>query len=186
MFRFDPEKHEYFLADRRLESVTEIIAGAGLIDSRHFSEESRIRGTYVHRATEMVDKGTLDWTVLDSMLLPYCTAYQKFVEDLRPEIIHSEMPNYHPDYLYAGTLDRVVIFGKCAAVLDIKTGAPNPAVDLQLAAYRAMARPGVGKSFALYLRGDSTYRLVESKDHRRNLTTFLAALTVVRWKKEAA
>jgi len=73
-------------------------------------------------------------------------------------------------------------------LIDIKTGQPHPAVDIQVAAYRELVWAAEGIECAgckvLYLRDDGTYRLVESKNHRRNLNVFLAALTIIRWKKE--
>lgn len=189
-FRFDPEKHEYFLGDCRLESVTEVIAGAGMVDSRHFSEESRTRGTYVHAATEMIDRGTLDWSDLDPVLAPYCRAYQSFIEDKRPEILLSEKPLYHAQHLFAGTLDRLVKMDGAISLIDIKSGVPSPATAIQVAAYRELVKVNEDivptKCFSLHLRNDGAYRLIECGDHRRNFNVFLAALTIVRWKKEGA
>jgi hypothetical protein len=187
-FRFNEADHSYFLGDRRLESVTEILGDAGMIDRSWFTEEARTRGTYVHQATEGIDKGTLDWNALDPILLPYCRAYEKFVADARPEIILSEKPMYHATHLYAGKPDRIQKVNGITGAWDIKSGSPVPATGLQLAAYRELVKVNedivCSKCFGLYLQDDGNYRVHEYPNHQRNLNTFLAALTTVRWRKE--
>ena len=191
-FRFDPENHEYFLDDRRLDGVTETLGGAGLIDSRFFTEEARTRGQYVHRATEFIDAGTLDWSTLDPVLVPYCEAYQKFIEDTRPGIVLSEKPLYHPSQLWAGTMDRVLSLGGRTVVLDIKSGALQPANWVQVAAYRELVVENekivITQGAILCLQDDGKYRLhtCNRADLKANLNIFMAALTVVRWKGEHA
>lgn len=192
MFRFVEETHEYFLADRRLDGVTETLAGAGMIDSRFFTEESRTRGQYVHRASEFIDAGTLDWSTLDPVLVPYCEAYQKFIEDARPEIILSEKASYHPQYLYAGRLDRILKIHDKLAVVDFSTGDPLPAKDIQVAAYWQLAlineKISAPCGHTLWLRNDATYRLsapIGVMEMKRNFNLFLAALAICRWKQEA-
>jgi hypothetical protein len=140
----------------------------------------------------MVDKGSLDWDALDPVLLPYCEAYQSFIEDCRPEILISEKPLYHAQRLYAGTPDRVVKMNDRMVIVDVKTGALNPANWLQVAAYRELVHVNEDISATqgaiLCLQDDGKYRLKTSnlKDMKRDYQIFLAALTVVRWKKENA
>lgn len=189
-FRFLPDTHEYFLGDRRLESVTEILEQSGIADYRFSNGEAMLRGTYVHTATEMIDRGTLDWSDLDPVLAPYCKAYQAFIEDKRPEIILSEKPLYHAAHLYAGKLDRVIRMDGATCLIDVKTGVPNRATAIQVAAYRELVRVNrdvtLKKCFSLHLRDDGTYRLNPVENLRQNYSIFLAALTVERYKKEAA
>ena len=146
-----------------------------------------MRGTYVHRATEMIDRGTLDWPALDSMLLPYCQAYQQFIEDKRPEIILSEKPMYHAQHLFAGTPDRVVKMDYGICLLDLKSGAPTRATAIQLAAYRELVRINedivCAACFAVRLRKDGAYRLERIENIRNAYHIFLAALTVERYKE---
>lgn len=168
--------------------VTEILAEAGMVDYRFSNEDAKTRGTYVHTATEMIDRHTLDWETLDDTLRPYCVAYLNFLRDTGyPAVVLSEKRMDHPQYQYTGQVDRIFNFGNSLALVDLKTGSPHPAVDLQVAAYRELVKECEGLNAApkvLYLHDDETYRLVESKDYRRNFNIFLAALSVVRWKKE--
>lgn len=195
---FDPDTHTYAYDGAQVPSVTQILSGVGMVDSRFFTEEARTRGTYVHRATEFIDSGSLDWESLDPVLLPYCQAYMRFVEDVRPEILLSERPLYHPDFKYAGTLDRLMKFNGSVAIVDFSTGDPIPAKEIQVSAYRELVWANrftdignhlASKAFTLWLRNDGTYRLsnpIDIKTMIRNFNIFLAALTVARWKKEAA
>lgn len=189
-FRFIEDTHEYFLGDRKLESVTEILSSSGIADYRWSNEEAMTRGRYVHTATEMIDRGTLDWGILDDTLRPYCEAYQRFIEDKRPEILLSEEPMYHAQHLYGGTLDRIIVMDGMTALVDLKTGVPNRATAIQVAAYRELVRVNrdtvLTKCFSLHLRDDGAYRLSIIDNLRQNFQIFLAALTVERFKKEAA
>ncbi len=189
-FSFDPESHTYTLDGRTLLSVTSVLKETGMLVYPQSAMEAMLRGKYVHAATEMIDRGTLDWEILDDTLRPYCEAYQRFIEDKRPEILLSEKPLYHATYLFAGTPDRVVTMDGATCLIDAKTGVPHPATAIQLAAYREMVRVSedisCSKCFSLHLRDDGTYRLNEIGDMKRNYNLFLAALTVERWKKEAA
>lgn len=187
-FRFVEESHEYFLGDRKLPSVTQVLKEAGLLYYPASSSYHMERGSFVHRATEWIDRGTLDWDSLDDTLRPYCEAYAKFCRDVNPEPILSERPLYHAQFLFAGTLDRVVKMNGFTSLIDIKTGSPHPATALQVSAYAELARVNEDihflKCFSLHLRDDGSYRLDEIPDARRNLQIFLAALSVVRWKEE--
>ena len=187
-FRFLEETHEYFLADTPIRSVTQVLADVGMVDYRFGNENAALRGTYVHRATEMIDKGTLDWEGLDDILRPYCEAYRKWKEEAHPEIILSEKPMYHAKYLYAGTLDRVIRLNGSLVLIDIKTGVPSAATSVQVAAYIELARVNedmhIFKGYVLHLRDDGTYRVNEVKDLKKQFQIFLAALTVARWRRE--
>ena len=187
-FSFDPESHTYTLDGRTLLSVTSILKEAGMLVYPSGMQDAMMRGRYVHSATEMIDRGTLDWELLDDTLLPYCTAYQKFLLDKNPEILLSEKPMYHAGHLFAGTPDRIILMDGITSLIDLKSGTPHPATALQLAAYKEMIRVSedihCAKCFSLHLRDDGTYRLDEMKNLKTNYNLFLAALAVVRWKKE--
>lgn len=189
IFRFVEETHEYFLGDRPIPSVTQVLQGAGLLNYPASLADAKLRGTYVHRATEMIDRGTLDWETLDPILRPYCEAYASFCSAMNmEEILISEKPMYHSSFHFAGTPDRVATINGVRAVIDIKSGSPHPATALQVAAYRELVRDHEAipflKGFSLHLRDDCTFRLDEIADLNRNYQIFLAALSVVRWKEE--
>ena len=102
------------------------------------------RGKLVHAATVLIDQGVLDWEALDSRLIPFCRAYQTFIEMSHPVIEASELIVVATDFSYGGRLDRVLrLPGRDRLlVTDIKTGAgKEPRYQLQLAAY-ALALAG--------------------------------------------
>lgn len=189
-FEFRESDHSYWLGAQRLESVTEILSKSGIADYSWSSEEAMTRGKYVHSATEMIDRGTLDWDALDTALLPYCKAYQAFIEDKRPEILLSEKPMYHPQWLYAGKPDRVMRMDDCIILPDLKSGAPNRATAVQVSSYRELVSVSEGincrKLFSLHLKDSGKYQLSEPislMEAKQYFQIFLAALTVERYKK---
>jgi len=195
-FRFVESDHSYWLGERRLPSVTGILEDTGLANYKWSTDYHKERGGFVHKATELIDRGTLDWSSLDPVLVPYCEAYAKFCSSVNMEtLIISEKPLYHPQHLYAGTPDRLVTMNSLTTLIDIKSGATHPATALQVAGYWDLVRVNlkihISKAFVLYLRDDGTFRLTEVKDLRRNLQVFLTALSLVRgsliveqWKEE--
>jgi len=97
-----------------------------------------MRGKFVHSATVMIDNGNLDWEALDSRLIPFCRAYQSFIEMAHPVVEASELIVVAPDYTYGGRLDRVFCLpGRGRPIVtDIKVGSgKEERYWLQIAAY---------------------------------------------------
>lgn len=179
---FDPETHEYRVAGRRVLSVTQILHRAGLASSDWYSEDAARRGTEVHRLLENFDRGLSGTLLIDGPYQGYLAAYGRFIEESGIEYSEIEQPEYSDTYGFAGTPDRTARFGHRIAVLDIKTGGAQPWHALQTAAYALLVGNWMER-FALYLRTDGTYRLVEHGDDT-DYDVFLAALTVVNWRRQ--
>jgi len=188
--RFIAEGHEYWLGDRRLPSVSEIIAP--LVDYSMVPEDrlafARDRGTAVHRATELWDRGTLDEDSIDAEhVLPYLNAWKAFLREQAVAIERSEEPLASPLLSYAGTPDRVVKMthkGRRASVLlDIKTVAEiKPVVGVQLGGYELLLRENkieVSARVAVQLRRDGSYRL---HTFGSEVSTFLSLLNIRNWR----
>jgi len=152
-------------------------------------ELARQRGTAVHRALELLDGGGdgsgLDMGTVDPMLLPYITAYQRFLSDTGFVPLLIEAPVRSLIFGFVGTLDRQGPLNGKPAVVDLKTGMPSQLHALQNAAYeRALAEQvkarSAGKRFALYLKNDGTYRLNQHKDPD-DFKRFLSCLTLYHW-----
>ncbi len=79
---FREEDHQYFWGKDEVPSVTQILAGAGLVDFSHVNEETLKQaadfGTNVHNMTALYDRGELDVFGLDAPLVPYLEAWRKF------------------------------------------------------------------------------------------------------------
>lgn len=60
-FRFSASEHKYFIHNREVRHVTELLSLEGLIQGEEwFDEESRERGQAVHDLTARFDLGALD------------------------------------------------------------------------------------------------------------------------------
>ena len=104
---FKEDSHEYWLGDKKLPSVTEILKDVGVIDDRFYTPESAARGKLIHKALELMDRGSLNWGNLDPQFYPYLEAWQSFKKDYDiTEFETIESPQYHKFYLLAGTPDR--------------------------------------------------------------------------------
>ena len=105
---FDDETHTFTVNGKPLPSVTQVLRHEGIIpDMRFVTEYGLLRGQYVHRATELFDLGTLDEDTIDGEIRPYLDCYKAFLGDYQGKILHIERRLYHPQWLYAGIVDRV-------------------------------------------------------------------------------
>lgn len=191
MFRFDEERHLYTLDGVALDSVTQILDTLGFIDKTFYTTWGRDRGSYVHQAAHLYDRGELDEEALDPQLVPFLEAWKKFLKDSCFRVLDSEIPTYHPLLLYAGTPDKVGFFDVAPAkdilsVIDIKTGRPEPWAAIQTAAYAELVKNNFKiikvNRYVVELRDDATYKLTEYKD-RQDAAIWLAAVAVHNWKK---
>jgi hypothetical protein len=118
--------------------------------------------------------------------VPYVFAYAKFRQNYRFDPHFIEERVYHPEQLYAGTLDRIGVIKGCTAVLDIKTSAQlHPMTGLQLAAYKEAwnhhhPEHRVTHRYALRLAADGDYELKEYAD-RCDYEVFKACQSVTQW-----
>jgi hypothetical protein len=181
MIHFDPTTHTYTVNGEVYPSVTQIIQGAGLIDTTWFTDYGRDRGTMVHRVIQYHLAGELDETSIDPVLWPYFVAFRKFEAESGLDVEASELQLANSTYRFAGTLDLKGLLHHRQVIIDIKTGANNPATGIQLAGYEFL----VGEKclrYALQLSDDETYKLHPFTD-RTDRDVFLAALTLYRWKQ---
>ena len=197
LLAFDVAKHEYRLHapdtpaswGRVLPSVTQVIQAAGLVDGEEwFTEESRIRGRYVHKAVLYDETVGLDESSIDPALRGYIDAYRKFKRDvtLGPcDLI--ETPLADPVLGFAGTPDQVRTVDGRTALLDLKSGFRSAAHSLQTAAYVHLIGLHNGAwaalpRFVVYLAADGRYQIEENRD-RRDWKVFTAALTLMQYRE---
>lgn len=170
-----------------LPSVTEILKGAGLIDDRFFTEESRQRGTYVHEACELLDKGTLDFSSLVPEWSGYVTSYALLVDAMRAAgkwqgKVWIETPMKDPCGVYAGCQDRIFETGPPKAVWDLKTGAPLAWHKWQLAAYvNMLPKPLQWERYGIHLHKNGRMATVvpyPKADYWADMAMFQSALNI--------
>ena len=180
MVNFTEEGHVYEVQGQRVPSVTQLLTDMGLVKPYLGDSWYGLRGTAVHRATELMDAGTLDPSSVDPAIAGFLDAYAKFRAETNMEWEHTEKRIYHSVYRFAGCVDRAV------PVVDIKSGAT--ACELQLSAYQLLLRdagidPG-RTGYFLYLKEDGSFRLAPYKFNRRDDGIFLAAVSLWWYRKE--
>ena len=140
MITFDKETHTYWDENGiNYPSVTKVLEEMGFVDSTWFDEDSRVLGTYVHKAVELYNKGELLEEDLDEQLAPYLDAWRRFKKNSDIVILNSELQVHSDIFRYAGTLDIECTINGKEAIIDLKSGMVAPVTALQLAAY-VMAR----------------------------------------------
>jgi hypothetical protein len=76
------------------------------------------------------DKG-----VTEDEVMAHYRQYERFLAEVKPNILAKEVTVCHTEHLYAGTLDMVVEIDGKTCIGDIKTGSAYPTTALQLTAY---------------------------------------------------
>lgn len=190
VLQFDETNHRYSIDGRELVSVTQALTVAGLIDTRWFTEESALRGSYVHAAIQLFHEGDLAEDSLDPALMPYFTAYRRFLDETGFQVDACEERVCDEALGCAGTLDlrgrlpRPALKYPGIDLIDVKTGHLPTWVGYQTAGYARMLPRGVSATrwrWCLNLQPDGTYRL-EPVLKPTDETVFLAALTVAQAK----
>ncbi|MHB0965551.1 MAG: hypothetical protein ACYC36_03765 [Bellilinea sp.] len=196
MLEFNEERHEYRWNGVIVPSVTQILKP--LTDFSRISpailEHARQQGVAIHKMVELELAGDLDISSLPEWMLPYYTAWGKFVAETGFECVASEQQVYHNKLGYAGTVDLVGAMRGAGglALLDIKRSLSAGAViGLQLSGYAqawdSQDIPGrahvIKHRYALQLIQNGTYKLEPFNDPSDS-SAFLACLTMHRWREK--
>ena len=190
MTKLDKKTHTYTDEKGPLSGVTSLLGDAGLIDYSFIPERLREhyldRGRKVHDATHMLDEDDLIYERLDPVIKPYVDRYIEFKEFMgsRYKIVEIETIVTHPLQRYAGKRDRLCVIDDELSTLDIKTGALQPWVALQLEGYaQAHNINNVEKATGRYalslLKG--AYKLQKYTD-AGDAAVWLAVVALARWK----
>jgi hypothetical protein len=164
---FEEESHIYTLQGEVLPCVSDLcrfLHREIYKDAPSWAMEAAAeRGTAVHEAAQQLDStGTAD---IPDEYAPYLQAYAAFLREHDVEWMLIEQPLYHPQYLYAGTIDRYGIVDGFHTLVDLKTTYTiyKPLCCAQLNLYRLMliirGYP-VQRLAILHLKKDGTYRFV--------------------------
>ncbi len=130
-------------------------------------EDAAIRGDAVHACAQQLD--TCGTATISGDYAPYLKAYELFLLEHTVKWAMVEMPLYHPQELYAGTIDRYGFLDGFYTLLDIKTTYTvyKPLCRAQLNLYRLMLIAKglpVDKMYILHLKKDGTYKLIRFKE----------------------
>lgn len=161
---FFDDRHEYQVGGEIIPSVSEILR---FITRELYSTVSQYtldnaadRGKRVHAATENLDRyGEVQ---IDADIQPYIEAYVKWRKDYDPQWSRIEYACYHPDLMYAGTLDRYGTIQGEQYIVDIKTTSKlhTNRETAQLNGYKMLAEANalkVDKLAILQLKKDGKY-----------------------------
>jgi len=190
--RYFDATHTYTVGDRAIAHVTGVLKAAGVINDYWFTEIGRQRGSAVHMAAALLDQGRLDGSSVDPRIRGYLEGYLDFKARYRPDWTHVEEIVYSPTYNYAGRVDRAGYLNGTDRlwVVDLKTGAPQRWVRLQLVAYAQALREETGEHYArasLELKADGRFTLTpydnEPHRYRYDLAAFTGAMALLRWLK---
>ncbi|MDA2936854.1 hypothetical protein MYX75_01140 [Acidobacteria bacterium AH-259-A15] len=191
---YDPQSHTYRLEGIKIPSVTEIMQSAGLIDTTWFDEESRWRGSVVHRACQLEDENDLDESTVPDEVKGYLEAWRKFKAETGIQAFTLiEEPLFSRNY--AGMPDRLWEWRQPRRfvpryvdhmIIDIKTGSVQRWVGVQLSAYGNLVSPNNPiKRLAVRISKDGKYNVKEFPifERRTDFQIFLSALAIHNWKR---
>ena len=91
------------------------------------------RGSFVHKATELYDRGELDFDSLDDALRPYLDGWIQFRQDYGFVPTEIEKSYISEAYNFGCRVDRIGLYRGEPALVEIKSGTMLPSVRIQLA-----------------------------------------------------
>ncbi len=185
-FEFEEATHEYKSDGRIIPSVTQILQGCGIVNYSGIPtdvlERKAAIGKAVHLACEYYDAGILEG--VPNLYAPYVEAYKRASTDLswRWDCIEHRKIGRVDGMQFGMQLDRLgMIYGSTSLVELKTTAAIEPSWGIQLAAYHLGMEIASMRRYALWLKEDGNYRLIEYKD-KRDFQIFRQALSLEYWK----
>lgn len=184
MNEFREDTHQYFVDGKEVPGVTTILKAAGLYNEDFFTEEGRVRGSYVHRACLYHLQGDLNELSIKEEYRGYIEAFKLFMveSECKPILEQCEVPLFSHIFRYGGTPDIPCMFKERKSLIDIKTGAETPATGVQLSGY-VQLMDTLSDRYGLYLKADGKYRLVPYVN-RKDTLIFNAALSLYHWRQK--
>jgi len=177
-------------------SLTQILKLQGLSDYSGIDpevlENAARRGTEVHGLAATFNQlGEIDPNWITDECDAYFSAYMKFLDDshFKPDPAWTErsfIANIQ-GFSLGMTPDTYGTYGRYQAIIEFKcTSGEQPSWAVQTAAQEAgifkSNRCGRVRRFALMLRKDATYKLIEYTNHDEDMATLVAALRCVWWR----
>ena len=150
---FEKEGHVYTANGLVIPSITQILSAEGFIDTTWFDEYSRDKGSMIHLACHYDITGELEESSVVDEIMPYLSAFRKFMAESGFKVDKSEVPAINKTYGYAGTPDLIGCFPK----------------------------PTAARRFALELSKEGKYKLIPHTE-QSDFSFWLSAVAVHHWK----
>lgn len=194
--------HKYTISGVKAPGVTSVLTQTRISDYPDTVTMlmARDRGSAVHKAIELYEKGTLDEASLTDQnqlaafnISGYLDGYKRFRDEQIAKIIRYEMRVAHSIFRYCGTLDQVsVTLDGRVVVWDWKTGALPFWVELQTSAYLEALLTMMLDFFieidpkdiwhgAVQLCPDGSYKTPRLSQDRKAFSMFRQALNIVNY-----
>ena len=178
--------HGYKFKGNPVPGVTRVLdpySGLEFVDAETLRATAEF-GTHVHQAIHLYDMENLQRHLLSPAIEAHLAVWEGFLEETGAVVLESELAVYSKKLGYAGTIDKLLRWGKSNRLLDIKTGAAIPkTVGPQTSAYQRALYDTTGqrttRRYCLHLEPDR-YTLHLLNDPR-DWDIFKAALTLHRW-----
>lgn len=178
--QFVAEGHRYTLNGVQIPSVTQVIDALGMAPL-YPPGPYRVRGTVVHEATGLFDRG-IEFEAGD-VILGYVESYRKALANFPFEWEAIEERLFDSSLLFAGTIDRRGRLRGKKVIADIKTGQTGRETALQTAGYAILAGdPLTYDRYKILLNGDGSCGKVERYPDPFDIQGFLAALNLYKWR----
>jgi hypothetical protein len=172
--RFDPDGHRYYINDRPVPSVTqvinEVLPGAIWKADEYFLG----RGQAVHACMALLARGKcFDYdTAIDGQV----TAGRKFFADLKPEVIGVEVTMFSELYQFGMTMDLACKIGGLETIVDWKSSLSEVS-EIQVGGY-SIGWPAAKRGLIVALQDDGNYKCGEMFKLERRRQEFLACRSV--------
>jgi hypothetical protein len=176
--RFDSDKHKYYIDDREVVTVTQVLRD--VIPGWMATEWHKQRGQVIHACAALLACGK-NFT-FDPQIAGQITALRRYFEIEKPVILSIETPVYSDAYMYAGTPDKIVSLPKYGKLIRDYKPSITPALKYQLAAYSIPL--GINWGQGVQIGADGRYRLSEICDLRKYRNRWLSLLTAYGIRRE--
>jgi hypothetical protein len=178
------ENHIYHLDGRQIDGLTSTIAEAGLMGN-FGTEWHMTKGTAVHLATELWDKGTLDESTVDPQIQGSLESWKRFRKDQNYTPIGIERKFFNSVLLVGMMIDRLP--GPC----DLKSGSPEPWHILQISLHWStligLGLKDMAKSpMDIYLDpdgGSPKVKLYSYSELKEAYQVYCSMLHFIRWRR---
>ena len=171
-FRYEDEDHAYFINDRPVVSVTQVMSEI-LGQPYRANEFFMQRGRVVHKYAEMIGKGQA-FAEPDERVAGQVEACRKFYAELAGDIVAIEERFFSVKYQCAGTCDLILMNGRESLLIDWKAHLTKQ-TEVQLGGYGILS--GVKKGAGVQLNEDGTYTMSEIYTLKRPGQEFLSLLS---------